>query len=144
MTEKRKTFKQIAVAWILLIKVQCVICQWISLNELYKLPNGKLFTNFKLVFESLAENQKIFKRILMREYWWKCNALYINGFDLTRSTKLWKAFFLILESYFELRGPTPFEDMIFYLWTDSNEICTAYVKLKINHILFVKNFWFSI
>ena len=43
-----------------------------------------------------------------------------------------------------LRGPTPFEDMIFYLWTDSNEICTAYVKLKIYHILFVKNFWFSI
>ena len=39
-----------------------------------------------------------------------------------------------------LRGPTPFEDMIFYLWTDSNEICTAYVKLKINHILFLKNF----
>ena len=39
-----------------------------------------------------------------------------------------------------LRGPTPFEDMIFYLWTDSNEICTAYVKLRINHILFVKNF----
>ena len=34
--------------------------------------------------------------------------------------------------YFQLRGPTPFEDMIFYLWTDSNEICTAYVKLKIN------------
>ena len=39
-----------------------------------------------------------------------------------------------------LRGPTPFEDMIFYLWTDCNEICTAYVKLKINHILFVKIF----
>ena len=38
------------------------------------------------------------------------------------------------------RGPTPFEDMIFYLWTDSNEMCTAYVKLKINHILFMKNF----
>ena len=35
--------------------------------------------------------------------------------------------------------------MIFYLWTDSNEICTAYVKLKINHILFMKifDFWFS-
>ena len=31
--------------------------------------------------------------------------------------------------------------MIFYLRTDSNEICTAYVKLKINHILFVKFFW---
>ena len=43
-----------------------------------------------------------------------------------------------------LRGPTRFEDMNFYLWTDSNEICTAYVKLKINHILFVKIFLFSI
>ena len=41
-----------------------------------------------------------------------------------------------------LRGPTPFEDMIFYLRTDSNEICTAYVKLKINHILFLKIFDF--
>ena len=37
-----------------------------------------------------------------------------------------------------LRGPTPFEDMIFYLWTDSNEICTAYVKLKINHFIHEK------
>ena len=27
---------------------------------------------------------------------------------------------------------TPIEEMIFYLWTDSNEICTSYVKLKIN------------
>ena len=44
----------------------------------------------------------------------------------------------------ELKGTDPFENMIFYLWTDSNEICTEYVKLKINHILFVKNFWFSI
>ena len=31
-----------------------------------------------------------------------------------------------------LRGSTPFQDMIFYLWTDSYEIFTAYVKLKIN------------
>ena len=43
-----------------------------------------------------------------------------------------------------LRGPTPFEDMIFYLWTDSNEICTAYVKLNSKHILFMRIFWFSI
>ena len=41
---------------------------------------------------------------------------------------------------FNLRGPTPFEEMIFYIRTDSNEICTEYVKLKINHILFLKNF----
>ena len=39
-----------------------------------------------------------------------------------------------------LRGPTPFEDMIFYLWTDSNEICTAYVKLNSKHILFMRIF----
>ena len=31
-----------------------------------------------------------------------------------------------------LRGSTPLENMIFYLWTDSNKIYTAYVKLKIN------------
>ena len=43
-----------------------------------------------------------------------------------------------------LRGPTPFEDMIFYLWTDSNEICTAYVKLNSKHILFMRIFGFSI
>ena len=41
---------------------------------------------------------------------------------------------------FLLRGPTPFEDMIFYLWTDSNEICTAYVKLNSKHILFMRIF----
>ena len=46
--------------------------------------------------------------------------------------------------FLDIRGPTPFEDMIFYLWTDSNEICTRYVKLKINHILFMKFFRFSI
>ena len=43
-----------------------------------------------------------------------------------------------------LRGPTPFEDMIFYLWTDSNEICTAYVKLNSEHILFMRIFLFLI
>ena len=37
-------------------------------------------------------------------------------------------------------GPTPFENMIFYLWTDSNEICTAYVKLNSKHISFMENF----
>ena len=40
----------------------------------------------------------------------------------------------------EIKGTDPFEDMIFYFWADSKEICTAYVKFKINHILFVKKF----
>ena len=43
-----------------------------------------------------------------------------------------------------IKGTDPFWGHDFYLWTDSNEICTAYGKLKINHILFVKNFWSSI
>ena len=43
-------------------------------------------------------------------------------------------------NFYPLRGPTPFEDMIFYLWTDSNEICTAYVKLNSEHILFMRIF----
>ena len=41
-----------------------------------------------------------------------------------------------------LRGLTPFEDMIFYLWTDSNEIGTAYTKLNYKHILFMRIFDF--
>ena len=40
----------------------------------------------------------------------------------------------------ELRGPTPFEDMIFYLWTDSSQIITAYLKLNSKHILFMRFF----
>ena len=43
-------------------------------------------------------------------------------------------------SFLNIRGPTPFEDMIFYLWADSNEICTAYVKLNSKHILFMRIF----
>ena len=40
--------------------------------------NGKLFLNLKLVFEILVEARKIFKRIAGREYWSKCNVLYMN------------------------------------------------------------------
>ena len=36
----------------------------------------------------------------------------------------------------------PFSGMIFYLWTDLNDICTAYVKLNSNSILFVIFFLF--
>ena len=46
----------------ILIKLQCVIYQWIRLNELYKLME-KLFSNFKFVFEILTEKLKIFKQI---------------------------------------------------------------------------------
>ena len=51
-----------------------------------------------------------------------------------------KCCFLDAYRFLYLRGPTPFEDMIFYLWTDSNEICTAYVKLNSKHILFMRIF----
>ena len=38
--------------------------------------NGKLFSNFELVFEFLGENRKFFKRIARHEYCSKCNVLY--------------------------------------------------------------------
>ena len=41
---------------------------------------------FKLVFELMAENRKILKRIPRRGYWSKCNVLLINGFFSTCST----------------------------------------------------------
>ena len=49
------------------IQLQCVMYQWIRLNELYKLMES-FFLNFKLVFDILAENRKILKRIVRREY----------------------------------------------------------------------------
>ena len=57
------------------------------------------FSNFKLVFELMAENRKIFKLIARREYWSKCYVLYINGFVLTSSTNKSKFFFLILNLF---------------------------------------------
>ena len=54
---------------------------------------------FKFVFELLAENRKIFKRIARSEYWSKCIVLHINRFVLTSSTKWWKAFFKFLNNF---------------------------------------------
>ena len=78
-------------AWIT-IKVQCSTYQWIRLYELYKLMES-FFFKFRICFELMAENWKKIKRIARREYWSKCNVLYINGFDSTCSTNWWKAFF---------------------------------------------------
>ena len=55
--------------------------------------NTKLFQNFEFIFEFLAKKRIFFKGIARREYWSKCNVLYINGFVSTRSTNEWKAFF---------------------------------------------------
>ena len=41
-----------------------------------------------------------------------------------------------------LRGSTPFQGVIFYLWTDLDEICTVCVKLNSNSTLFVQFFFF--
>ena len=36
---------------------------------------------FKFIFEFLAETEQNFKQIARREYWSKCNVLYINDFS---------------------------------------------------------------
>ena len=41
---------------------------------------GRHLLNFKFVSKLLDENRKIFKRKVKREYWSKCNVLYINWF----------------------------------------------------------------
>ena len=43
----------------------------------------------------------------------------------------------------DIKGTDPFwgHDFLF-IWTDSNEICTAYVKLNSKHILFMRFFYF--
>ena len=83
---KPKNIQKIREVWIL-IKLQCFIYQWISLNKLYKLANGKLFSIF--IFK-LAIGRKL-KNIptawMLIEL--KC-IMCINGID---STIQWKAFF---------------------------------------------------
>ena len=77
---------------LILTKVQCFVHQWIHLDNLYKLMENFFFQIFEFVFELLAENWKILKRIARRGYWSKCNVLYVNGFVLTYSITLWKIF----------------------------------------------------
>ena len=64
----------------ILIKLQCVAYEWICLLKWTLQTNEKLFSNYKLVFEILAKNQKIFNLIERCEYWSKCYASY-NGPD---------------------------------------------------------------
>ena len=59
MAKKSKNIETNSEAWVL-IKVQCVIYQWIRLDKLYKLMES-FFKNFEFVFELLTENHKIFK-----------------------------------------------------------------------------------
>ena len=49
-----------------------------------------------------------------------------------------------LSSYASLRGSTSFQGVIFYLWTDFDEICTVYVKLNSYSIFFMQIFWISV
>ena len=87
---------------------KCNVLYGISIDssQLVQQTNGKLFfSNFKFVFKLLAENRKIFKWSkwsARREYWSKCNILYINKFVSTSSMNRWKAFFQISESFFDL------------------------------------------
>ena len=62
MAEKLKNIEMNSEAWVL-IKVQCVIYQWIRLDKLYKLMES-FFKNFEFVFvfELLTENHKIFNK----------------------------------------------------------------------------------
>ena len=66
MAENQKNIQTKSEAWIL-IKIQCVIYQLIRLDKLYK-QREIFFSNFKLVFEFLSENRKIFKQIARHEY----------------------------------------------------------------------------
>ena len=75
--------------WIL-IEVQCIIYQWICLDKLQ--TDGKLFSNF--IFELMAKNQKIVKRIERREYCSKCIVIY-QWICLDKLYKLVESFFQI-------------------------------------------------
>ena len=88
---KPKNFQTNREAWIL-IKLQCIIYQWIWLDKLYKLME-RFVSNFNWVFKLLAENRKIFKPL---EYWSKCNvAIIYQWIWLDKLYKLMESFFSI-------------------------------------------------
>ena len=70
------------------------------------------------------------------------HSLYMNNFtEFKKFPRL--QYHYIFPSYYillwtrltlNLRGPTTFEDMIFYLWTDSKEMCTAMASLSYGRI----------
>ena len=74
--QKPKNIRKNSEAWIL-IKLLCVIYQWIRLNEHYKLMESFFSHSFRI----FSRKPKFFKRIARREYWSNCNVLYgsVNG-----------------------------------------------------------------
>ena len=98
--KKMKNIQTNKEVWIL-IKLQCFIYQWITLNKLYQLIE-KSFSNFNFVSKLLAENRKIFKPC---EYWYKCKCIMYQWIWLDKLFKLFKSlesFFQISESFFKL------------------------------------------
>ena len=81
-------------------------CLMLYINGFFSTSTTNLwkafFSNFKFVFELMAENLKIFKRIARREYWSNCNVL--SGISMESSWQAlhsyqWKAFFHISNSF---------------------------------------------
>ena len=77
-----------------MIELQCVVYQWIRLNELYKLM--KSF--FQISFENLGQKQKKFKPLILIEV--KC--IVYQWIRLDKLYKLMESFFQISELFFEL------------------------------------------
>ena len=81
--------------------------------------NGNLFSSLEFLFEFLAVNRKIFKRIERCEYWSKWNVLYINRYIIHFTSialdKLYKLMWSLLqisESFFELASYNFFEVIV--------------------------------
>ena len=71
-------------------------CLMLCINGFVSTSSTKywnLFSNFEFVFELLAENRKIFKRITRREYWSKCNVFVYQYIWLDKLYKLMDFFF---------------------------------------------------
>ena len=67
-----QTLKTVLFLWIMRLAVQ--------------FDRGKLFSNFNLVFITFQIIGRKLNMVKLREYWSKCNVLYINDFDSTGST----------------------------------------------------------
>ena len=96
---------------------------------------------FKLVFEILAENRKIFNRIAKREYWSNYDVLYINGFVSTSSKNLWETFFKFRIRFRFFGRKSNYFQKNWEAWILIKLQCVIYQWIRLNELYKLMNFF---
>ena len=112
---------------------------------------------FFVCVTGFTSSQRKYKQVINLPHSYKCYELTYAQYSWIYEIKLLMECYLIPQNVNNLifikrqncqnlkilRGSTSFQEVIFYLWSDLDEICTVYVKLNSNS-LFMQIFWISV